>query len=79
MLQPRPDRSPAEGSGSQHTFVHPNPQPLNDMDDEDREARDVIANAFGAETNFYRAIVSDGVWAKSLAKAMTESLAPIHT
>jgi len=49
------------------------------MDDEDREAADVIAKAFGTETYFYRGIVADGVWAKSLSKAMNESLAPIGT
>jgi hypothetical protein len=48
------------------------------MDDEDGEAAGVIANAFGTETYFYRTIVSDGIWAKSLAKAMTGSLAPIR-
>jgi hypothetical protein len=49
------------------------------MDDDDREAADVIANAFGADTYFYRGIVSDGTWAKSLAKAMNESTTPIRT
>lgn len=78
-MHPRPDRSPAEGPGSQHAAVPADPQPLNDMDDEDREATDIMVNAFGTETYFYRAIISDGVWAKSLAKAMSVSLAPIRT
>jgi hypothetical protein len=52
---------------------------LNDMDDEDREAADTIAKAFGTDTHFYRGIVSDGAWAKSLSKAMNEPLPPIRT
>ena len=52
---------------------------MNDMDDEDREATDIIAKAFGTDTYFYRGIVSDGVWAKSLSKAMNEPLAPTRT
>lgn len=40
------------------------------MDDADREASEVIANAFSTETGFYRTIVADGAWARGLARAM---------